>query len=309
MLDGFCNNLAFGDQDGDGLSAALEVLGDQEEAALEQFVTHVHDNIAYYQTKLKRELNYRNWWIIATVVMLAVTPLLVFLYTWLGHWILSSRVDSGVGFGAANVTAIGTAVLTSIIALHRFLTGWFNKRRFVATLHEASSELKELLFGFEDKWRPRDLSKDDEKRKFLADLRAKVKKARAIVRKERRAYFAAKSEVPNVDIGSALTSARTAAVSIFTGHQAPAHTHSLQRAEALRRRADELDDAKRSLEVDVGALQRQMRNIQAALEMTDDKTRRAELREQLEALDQKLAEVRDSLYEAQLEAGLLRGHG
>ena len=52
-----------------------------------------------------------------------------------------------------------------------------------------------------------------------------------------------------------------------------------------------------------------MRNIQAALEMTDDKTRRAELREQLEALDQKLAEVRDSLYEAQLEAGLLRGHG
>jgi hypothetical protein len=52
-----------------------------------------------------------------------------------------------------NVTAQVTALLTGLLAVHKSLSSWLDKRKVIGNFWKAESDLKTKLYAFEDKWK------------------------------------------------------------------------------------------------------------------------------------------------------------
>jgi len=258
---------------------------------LYHFVKWHQANINWYVARITRERQLRNGFIGLSILLLAAIPLAVLF---IGQF-MTGTGTSGAGAGSAPVTVTAqlTAVLTSIIAVHRTLTSWFEKRRVVSHFHQASSTLKEAVWSFESKWKGRwsELLEN-----FKTDLQTAIAAARRTVDKEEKAYFATQMELPEMDLAAALKSARTHAVDIVAAHESPEL--------AARRRRESKSDEIRVLEAEIEARAAQIKRKTDTRAGVKDATRLAAIDADIERLETQIEDkwISLAIKRAELEA-------
>jgi hypothetical protein len=90
-------------------------------------------------------------------------------------------------------------MLTGLLAVHKSLSSWLDKRKVIGNFWKAESDLKTNLYAFEDKWKKHAVDVSIEngvtinklKEEFLKELRAATLVARAILQDEQSKFFEA----------------------------------------------------------------------------------------------------------------------
>jgi len=196
-----------------------------------QLATHCNLAIAWYEAKIRKETRARGAYFFISLGLLLLIPIVLFL---MGN--LST-------FGQpAAVTAQMSAVLTGLLAFQRGVSAWLDRRQIVGTYAKASSDLKTLLYTFEQTW---DMMATDPSHavEFASALRTAASKSRDIVRRETEAYYQTLS-YPTLDLGSLVKSAASDASSLVQTFGTPTSAVTdiaAAKLVQLRQRVDELD--------------------------------------------------------------------
>jgi hypothetical protein len=210
---------------------------------LTDLIISCHLNIQWYQRKLSGEVNLRRWYFALSLAMLAMIPLVLFV---ISFWTAHSGGNQAIG-----VTTQLSAILTGLLAFQRGVSAWLDKRQVVAGYSKACSDLKSVLYTFEQAW---DSVAVDPARytEFLLAIRAATAKCKDIVRQETDQYFQTLS-YPTIDVGSLLNSSTSDAQSLVRSFTVPANNAAPASAvsatkqvasakvQQLRQRVDELD--------------------------------------------------------------------
>ncbi len=174
---------------------------------VDEFVRHNHLAVIWYEAARSREMckqnEFRKWSIVLLIAIPAVT-------------LIFSLVLAYGDFDATVMTVLISAILTSLIGVHRAIAAWMGQREFVAIFHNASAALKANIFDLEDKWsdRPNDIPV------LIADLETGISNAKGTLRTEQAAYFA-KFEMPRFDLGATISSASGVATRLTRATIAP----------------------------------------------------------------------------------------
>ncbi len=198
---------------------------DEEEILLESFYRDNLYNIVWYRRRIKREAKMVNLYSFFTLLILIGVPVFLYLAT------MSTWSDE---LGVANLNSaekIGsgiTVLLSSLLALHKFTSSWLDRRIFNAQFHQASTELKEILYdlqgsffgraqngnkSFLSQQKGRVFSDD-----FIAALRSASKLSKAVVSAETKAYFEKRAN-PSFDIAGIWHSSALAAREAFGNYK------------------------------------------------------------------------------------------
>ena len=212
------------------------------------FVLNHHKLISRYRELRAREMRWRVLFTVVSLVLLLAIPLLIFaIGVWLG--------DKG------SVTAQVTTVLTGLLAVHRSLSSWLDKRKVIGNFWKAESDLKTKLYTCEDKWRGQathvvtengrtiNKLKDD----FLKEARAAITEARVIVQDEQSKFFDAVT-YPSIDLGEMLKDAGDRAKALASAHASPEleqRNKQRQAIEALEGKLAEQKDKIVRLEIEI----------------------------------------------------------
>lgn len=208
-------------------SAAVETfadrlgLGDINYAAYQDqllnFIINHHKVISRYDELLDREKVLRNCFTGISLLLLVIVPILIL------------KMDSWFdGDNKAAITAQVTAVLTGLIAVHKSLSSWLDKRTVIGNFWKAQSELKTKLYAFEDKWKGQAvlISKEDGKEirrlkeDFLVEIRVAIAAARAIVQEEQSKFFDTIT-YPSIDIAEMIKGAGASAKDLVNAQVSP----------------------------------------------------------------------------------------
>lgn len=105
------------------------------------FILNYHKVISRYQELQAREAKLRKKFTVVSLALLFIIPLLI--------------LAMGVVFPGdkGSITAQVTAVLTGLLAVHKSLSSWMDKRKVIGNFWKAESDLKTRLYSFEDKWK------------------------------------------------------------------------------------------------------------------------------------------------------------
>ena len=198
-----------------------------------ELTVHCHLAIDWYQHKLKREIRARRWYFFLSLGLLALIPIALFL--------LVPESDAKQTT-AAVITAQISAVLTGLLAFQRGVSAWLDRRQVVGGYSKAVSELKAILYEFEQTWQDcaRDVCRGSE---FKAAIKQAIGKCRTVVRVETDGYFQTLS-YPSLDLGSLVKSATADATEIVRSYVPAVATQrevTAAKLEQLRRRVGELD--------------------------------------------------------------------
>jgi len=188
------------------------------ENALRDFVINCHLSIAWYQKRINRELRWRQFYFCLSLAILVALPIgLMALPTLLSaspHFLPSWLVGSAPVAPAVPPTAAaapaGTttsqigALLTGLLAFYRGISAWLDKRQVVAGYAKAMSDLKELLYTFEQKW-DGVATEPSHELEFRQAIKEATAKSRTIVRLETEQYFSTLS-YPTLDLADILKS-------------------------------------------------------------------------------------------------------
>ena len=136
-------------------------VSDELKTALINFVTQHHANIKWYQSKIWRELSLRYLYFVLSLVLLAVIPIAIYVLSLdkapaFVQSILPftrSANDANTLVNGSNASAI-TAALSGLIAFHRGVTAWLDKRQLVALYSKTRAQLKTAVYTFEHDWGP-----------------------------------------------------------------------------------------------------------------------------------------------------------
>jgi hypothetical protein len=167
-----------------------------------KFVATCNLAIDWYQRRISREVRLRELYFYSSLGVLAVVPIALF---WAG--------SSAAGLGAST-TAQVSAIIAGIFAFYRGLSAWLDKRQVVGGFSKASSDLKEILYGFEERWAG-EATKEELAPQFYAALVAATHACRDIVRRETDEYFVNLS-YPSLDIGGILRGAQRDAAGLVS---------------------------------------------------------------------------------------------
>jgi hypothetical protein len=157
---------------------------------LRDLVINCHLSIDWYQRKIKREIRRRFWYFAFSLALLALIPVALLLAT------------KYLPEGADTTTKIA-AVLTGLLAFYRGISAWLDKRQVVAGYSKAMSDLKELLYTFEQKWDGA-ATMPEREGEFVQAIRDAIAASRSIVRQETHQYFCALA-YPTFDIADMLS--------------------------------------------------------------------------------------------------------
>lgn len=175
-----------------GLKPA-QVADTEHERMVRLYVVEVPLNIEWYDEHLRSEQSLHRGFIALTLLMLGgITPLVAVL----PMFALDDQVAGGTT--AAQITGI----LAGLLALQRAFGVILDRRKRIALYHEASADLKEMLYSLEEHWRGCAVEADTIAPKLLEAMREDVKAARAIVREERKKNFLAMQSAPSLDLGA-----------------------------------------------------------------------------------------------------------
>jgi len=132
-------------------------------------------------------------------------------------WRLISAAPD-LGQGTAIISMV-TLFVTIILGFQKTIGAWLNQRALLGSFWEARSKISTALYSFEDSWRDKDLSEQDERNSFFTQLNAASTTARAVVDDEQKLYFESfkiplSAEVNLFDFGSIFSTAKTGADSL-----------------------------------------------------------------------------------------------
>ena len=205
------------------------------EAALREFVTLHHANIDWYQKGIAREQKRKRRYMVVTVALLVGIP---------AGMALSSRFLAG-STGLLEVQV--TAVLTSLIAIHRFISTVLERRETGAAYHKASSRLKTNVFTLERTLvRPKDQDDADYVDSLISTLESMNADARRVVTEEEEASFGLQMRHHTIDVASTLSGAASDVTSLRSDlrsfvqdrHDAIAELMAEKQQERVRLRAE-----------------------------------------------------------------------
>ncbi len=206
------------------------VIGDHKDDLIEFILNH-HEVISRYQKLRDKEETKRNWYIVGSFSLLIFIPILIY----------------GVSLlpGASGNAAQITAILTSLLAVQKAMSSWLDKRKVIGGFWKAESEIKTLLYEFEDKWIDRAVeivTQDGKqikqlKQDFVDNAKASVKASRKIVNTEKENFFNSFS-YPAIDVENILSSVVPKSKAMLKSHASQEYSN----AESKRMKVNEQQD-------------------------------------------------------------------
>ena len=217
----------------------------EHERIVRLYVVEVPLNIQWYEENLEtRTRRYHGFIFLSVLLLVAITPLVAVLP------MIALEDKLAGGTTAAQVTGL----LAGLFAVQRAFGVVLDDRKRIALYHEASAELKEMLYSLEEQWRRCSVvgEKNDEKiaPDLVKALREDVKAARAIVREERKKNFENMQAAPTLKIGEIFKQTAHEAKSITD----PAIQAGASAAELSPRKAREKVAEQRALVAALGEL-------------------------------------------------------
>jgi hypothetical protein len=196
------------------------------------FILNLHKIIERYQELRIKESRRRIWFTILSLALLMAIPGLMI--------VIGLYAESG-----SILTAQVAAILTGLIAVHRSVSSWMDKRKVIGNFWKAESDLKTILYSFEDKWKGRAVQSPSEtgtekpglKEEFLADARICIAQAKAIVQDEQTKFFDAVT-YPAIDLGDMVKNAGDSAKALMNLNPPP----EADRRERQRRNREEFEN-------------------------------------------------------------------
>lgn len=234
-----------------GLSISASQLSTESRRLLTRYCSIHQVTIHWYMKKiLKKKASQAVYFFVSAGLVILIPT---------GVWFLPGILDPGgeVELLPAQITG----AVTGLLALHRVIQTWFEKRNMIAAWWEASADLKGDLFGLEDRWRGRDgVIIENEGAHvlgaaFRAELEAGIASARKIIRKEKDAFYKKLSEHPSLDVASVLSASRQDAAKITADWINPAVKKEIESAVAADVKAEK-----------ARGLQDELRGYEAVLE-------------------------------------------
>ena len=200
------NKLAFAERFG----VEVDNLPESEKSLIESFLKANIRNIEWYTKRIAREGFYRNVYNALTILLIIAIPLIIFFVT---KWI--AKKENGV---IIELSGLLTALISSVLALHKLITSWVDKRKFRAHFMRAKVKLKNILYKLEDNFGVDNIQGEGDQLKlkvtlldeaFIDALEVGLTKSREIVDEETLNYFEMQSN-PGFDIAGALQSSAAA---------------------------------------------------------------------------------------------------
>jgi hypothetical protein len=203
------------------------------ERQFQDFVTHHHSNIRWYDAAIFREEMWRRWYFLCNLAMLALIPVMTFGITLAAH-----KWGSGLLGGDGTVDAL-SAVLAGLFGVQRALTAWLDKRQLAALYNKTRAKLKTGVYTFEQTWRHK--VNGPTLNDFKIAMESATDAARAVVASEQEQHYEIAAE-PTFNLQDMLAGAVTGAKSLTTQLAAkePPELAAKRAAEKIAREAEEL---------------------------------------------------------------------
>ncbi len=249
-----------------------------KDVLLDYIIQH-HLNIEWYTKRRKKERCLRVFFTAITLLLLLGIPFaLYFIYKLAG--------DTEI------LTAQITAILTGLLAVHKALSSWLDKRKLIGNFWKASADLKENLYSFEDKYKGKAVTEGNElSQEFLEDINNGIKQARQIVKEEQKAFFEGYS-LPSVDLTQRLKEAFTGAKDLLKAQPSPQMDRKTAREEEEKKIA--------KLEAKIKHLDKLIEEKKELIKNSDE-TEKTKRQERIKDLEDKREQAQDELIDAKAE--------
>lgn len=258
-------------------------------APLQHYVIEIHLNIDWYVRRIERERRLQLMFTAFSVVLLIGIPPLIALL-------------SQVGKDTMNTAAVITAMITGILAIHKTLAAWLDKRQLFGHFWRTSAELKEVLYSFEQTWTGQVVSGQTVQPDFLLAIQSDIARAREIVRAERQGFYEL-YQSPAFDVFQRLNEALSQGQSLSQQFRTPSAEKRAARAQAAIEREHSAEAARRrklELEAEIQGMQRLAQEQQQALAGADELAR-ARMQQNIDALLQGVDQARRELIKIDAE--------
>ena len=172
-------------------------------------------NIIWYKNHIWKEQLWRVLYFSISLTLLLALPIVIWCITF--KFIPNLDNPKAIGTGET-IIAILSIILTSILAIHKFISSWLEKRKFLSQFYQTFTELKNILFRIENDWKDGkaiDVSTNELSDDFKISLNQAISDSRKLVAIETKQYFETLS-YPNIDISSLLSNSSTSAISLIT---------------------------------------------------------------------------------------------
>ncbi len=168
-------------------------------------------NIIWYKKHIKRETFWRTLYFFISIILLLAIPFLIWFITF--HY--APQIDN-LETGEV-IIGIISIILTSIMATHKFITSWLEKRKYLSQFYLAFTELKNVLFRLENDYKNGqaiDPNGNSLSKEFKHALNLAIVESRRLVTEETKQYFETLS-YPNTDFTNLLTNPANTLVKSF----------------------------------------------------------------------------------------------
>jgi hypothetical protein len=273
---------------------------------LRDYVLEIHLNIDWYVRRLERERALQWMFTMFSVVLLIGIPPLI---AWLSH-----RDDTKTVWTAAQITAM----ITGILAIHKTLAAWVDKRQLFGHFWRTSAELKELLYSFEQRWHGKALADTAPgtasgtapgtapNPEFVQALQADVARARQIVRAERQGFYDL-FQSPAFDVFQRLNDALSHGQALGQQFRSPVFDERAAREQDVAQRKQSIDAVlrrKRELDAQIHGYDRLARELATSLASAGD-AERARVEQNIDVLHQNIDQARRDLIKVEAELAAL----
>jgi hypothetical protein len=256
---------------------------------LQHYVIEVHLNIDWYVRRIERERRLQLLFTVFSVVLLIGIPPLIALL-------------SQIGKDALNTAAVVTAMITGILAIHKTLAAWLDKRALFGHFWRTSAELKEVLYSFEQTWAGRAVTGQTVQPDFLLAMQSDIARGREIVRAERQGFYEI-YQSPAFDVFQRLNDALSQGQSLAQQFRMPSAEKRVAFEQAASEREHGAEAARRrklGLEAEILGMQRLAQEQQQALASADQGAR-ARMEQNIDALHQGVDQARRELIKIEAE--------
>lgn len=268
----------------------------KEKELIHRFCSENLHNISWYTKRIKRETRYQRFFLILTLMLLIGIPVLIFF---------SSE-------GTDDLPRSVTVLISSILAVHKFMSDLISKSRLRSLFNETSVNLKQILYALHQDYNNRATVENQPGKgfqggyltvEFVNALNSATFASRKIVDAETQAFFEMESS-PNYDIAGLLKSGSSMTKDIIssfrnklkvadeiTGGDARtgSYANQLGKARAVSEKLNQMADEEEEL-------------VKRLNELRDIENPSQVAEEEIKSLEQKLEYLRKKLREAESES-------
>lgn len=256
---------------------------------LRHYVIEVHLNIDWYVRRVEHERRLQLMFTAFSVVLLVGMPPLIALL---------SKIDKNT----ASTAAVITAMITGILAIHKTLAAWLDKRQLFGHFWRASAELKEVLYSFEQTWGDKAVHDGVTNPEFLKAVQTDIARARQIVQAERQGFYEI-YQSPAFDVFQRLNEAFGQGQTLGQQFRVPSFDERATREQTAAQRKQSAETARRrklELEAEIQGLLRLAEEQKQALTHADP-TSRARIEQNIEMLLQGVDQGRREMIKVEAE--------